>query len=403
MKIAILGFGTVGSGVYDVISLNQELINKRAKEKVEVKYILDKKDFSGQPIEKLLVHDVEVIMNDPEVKVVVEVMGGVEPAYTFAKRALTSGKSVVTSNKELVAKKGAELLAIARENNMNFLFEASVGGGIPIIRPMISSFTSEDIVEITGILNGTTNYILTKMSREGMAFDVVLKEAQDRGYAERNPEADVEGYDACRKIAILSSLAYGKQVDYEDVYTEGITKITARDFAYAAKINHSIKLLGISKKAENGVFAMVAPFMISEDDSLYNVNDVINGVKVRGNSVGEVLFVGAGAGKMPTASAVVTDVVDCVINMGDNRTIFWDLEKLELNNIEDMESKYFVRLMGNPDNRREQLKKAFGDIKEIMLSGVTDEFAITTPMMTEKKFNEIIEKIDGVENRIRLR
>lgn len=402
MDIAVLGYGTVGSGVVDVISLNQGLINRKAGNEINIKYILDKKEFPGTPIEKLLVHDVDIIMNDPDIKVVVEVMGGVEPAFTFAKRALSSGKSVVTSNKELVAKHGAELLDIARENNLNFLFEASVGGGIPIIRPLNQSLTADEITEIKGILNGTTNYILTKMAREGMAFDAVLKEAQEKGYAERNPEADVEGYDACRKIAILSSLAYGSQVDYEDIYTEGITKITARDFAYAAKINRSIKLLGISRKENGTVYAMVAPFMISEESSLYNVNDVINGISIKGNAIGDVLFVGAGAGKMPTASAVVTDVVDCAKHLGTNIMTFWNKDKITLGDVEDMSSQFYLRISGNADARLDEVRKVFGEVKDIILGGVDDEFAVITPVMTEKSYKEAAAKINGIESRIRL-
>lgn len=233
INIAVLGYGTVGSGVVEVINTNHASINKKAGDEINIKYVLDLRDFPGDPVEKILVHDYEVIVNDPEVDIVVEVMGGVNPAYTFTKRALEAGKSVCTSNKELVAQHGTELMAIAKEKNINYLFEASCGGGIPIIRPLNSSLTADEIDEVTGILNGTTNYILTKMTTEGSDFADVLKDAQEKGYAERNPEADVEGYDACRKIAILSSLAYGSHIDYKDVYTEGITKITATDIKYA--------------------------------------------------------------------------------------------------------------------------------------------------------------------------
>lgn len=402
MEIAVLGYGTVGSGVFDVIALNQESVNKKAGTDIHIKYILDKRDFPGTPVEKLLVHDVNIILNDPEVKIVVEVMGGVEPAYTFVKTALLNGKSVVTSNKALVAEKGAELLEIARQNNLNFMFEASVGGGIPVIRPLNQSLTADTILSIKGILNGTTNYILTKMAREGSAFDVVLKEAQEKGYAERNPEADVEGYDACRKIAILTSLAYGKQVNFEDIYTEGITKITARDFAYAAKINRSIKLLGMSYLENGKVYAMVAPFMIGEGHMLYNVNDVINGIHINARANGDVLFVGPGAGKMPTASAVVTDIVDCARHFGTNIPVFWDARKQELGAVEEMKCAFYVRVSGNPDNRLAGLRQAFGDAKEILLGGVTDEFAIITPVMTEGEFARAAEKVDGIESRIRL-
>lgn len=402
MEIAVLGYGTVGSGVFDVIALNQEMVNKKAGTDIHIKYILDKRDFPGTPVEKLLVHDVNIILNDPEVKIVVEVMGGVEPAYTFVRTALLNGKSVVTSNKALVAEKAAELLEIARQNKVNFMFEASVGGGIPVIRPLNESLTADTILSIKGILNGTTNYILTKMAREGSAFDVVLKEAQEMGYAERNPEADVEGYDACRKIAILTSLAYGRQVDFKDIYTEGITKITARDFAYAAKINRSIKLLAMSYLEEGKVYAMVAPFMIGEGHMLYNVNDVINGIHINARANGDVLFVGPGAGKMPTASAVVTDIVDCARHFGVNVPVYWDADKQVLGAVDEMKCAFYVRISGNPDGRLAALRQAFGDAKEILLGGVSDEFAIITPVMTEREFAEAAERVDGIESRIRL-
>ena len=310
MNIAVLGYGTVGSGVVEVLTTNRETITKRAGESIDVKYVLDLRDFPGDPIQEKIVHDYQTILDDPDVKIVVEVMGGVEPAYTFVKKALQAGKSVATSNKELVAKRGAELLAIANEKNVNFLFEASVGGGIPIIRPLNQSLTADEIDEITGILNGTTNYMLTKMDTVGADYDAVLKEAQDKGYAERHPEADVEGYDACRKIAILTSLACGKQVDYEDIHTEGITHITETDFKYAKAMHMGIKLLGTSRREEGGLFALVAPMMVAEDHPLYSVNDVFNAILVKGNALGDVMFYGKGAGKLPTASAVVSDVVD---------------------------------------------------------------------------------------------
>ena len=244
MKIAVLGYGTIGSGVVEVIRTNAKSIAKRAGEEVEVKYVLDLRDFPEDPVQEILVHDYNVIAEDEEVRVIVETMGGTKPAYDFVKTALLNGKSVCSSNKELVAAHGAELIQIARDKNVNFFFEASVGGGIPIIRPLNQCITADEIEEINGILNGTTNFILTKMADEGADFDEVLKKAQELGYAEKDPTADVEGYDACRKIAILTSLAYGKQVDYEDIYTEGITKITAEDFKYAKKINSAIKIFG---------------------------------------------------------------------------------------------------------------------------------------------------------------
>lgn len=303
-----MGYGTVGSGVIEVLATNQERIDQRAGDHIHVKYVLDLRDFPDDPIQEKIVHDFQVILDDPEVQIVAEVMGGIEPAYTFVKQCLMAGKSVVTSNKALVAKHGAELLSVARQNNINFLFEASVGGGIPIIRPLNSSMTADEIEEITGILNGTTNYMLSKMFYEGADYEEVLKEAQAKGYAERNPEADVEGYDACRKIAILSSLIAGQQVDFEDIYTEGITEITKEDMIYAKKMGMTIKLLACSRRDDNHIHAIVAPYLLKRSHPLYSVNDVFNAIFVHGNVLGDAMFYGSGAGKLPTASAVVADL-----------------------------------------------------------------------------------------------
>ena len=310
VNIAVMGYGTVGSGVVEVINTNGARINQRIGDELQIKYVLDLRDFPGDPIQEKIVHDFDTIVNDPEVQIVVEVMGGIEPAYTFVKKCLLAGKSVATSNKALVAKHGAELLSIARERDINFLFEASVGGGIPIIRPLNSSMTADEIEEITGILNGTTNYMMTKMFYEGSDYDDVLKEAQEKGYAERNPEADVEGYDACRKIAILSSLISGQQVDFEDIYTEGITKISKEDMMYAKAMGMTIKLLATSKRQGDLLQAIVAPYLLRKEHPLYSVNDVFNAIFVHGNVLGDAMFYGSGAGKLPTASAVVADVVD---------------------------------------------------------------------------------------------
>ena len=352
INIAVLGYGTVGSGVVEVINKNHASINKRAGQEVNIKYVLDLRDFPGDPVEKVLVHDYNVIVNDPEVKIIVEVMGGIKPAYDFTKQALEAGKSVCTSNKELVAAHGAELLAIAKANNVNFLFEASVGGGIPIIRPLNQSLTADEITEITGILNGTTNYILSKMTDEGKSFEEVLKRAQEKGYAERNPEADVEGYDACRKIAILTSLALGKQVDYQDIYTEGITKITKTDIEYAKALHASIKLLGTSKWEDDGkIYSMVAPFMIDSDHPLGHVNGVFNGIFVNGNMLGDTMFYGKGAGKLPTASAVVADVVDAVKHQGTNIMTIWEQDKVELGDRANFACRFFCLLYTSPSPR----------------------------------------------------
>ena len=342
IRIAVLGYGTVGSGVVKVIQTNAKIIAKRAGQEVEVKYVLDLRDFPDDPIQSKVVHDFNVILEDPEVDIVVETMGGTKPAYEFVKKSLLAGKSVCTSNKELVAAYGAELVHIAKSKTVNFLFEASVGGGIPIIRPLNQSLTADRIEQINGILNGTTNYILTKMAEEGADFDVVLKQAQELGYAEKDPTADVEGYDACRKIAILTSLAYGQQVDYQDIYTEGITKITAEDFEYAKKINAAIKIFGTSKKVGDNVYAMVAPQMVYSSEPLYSVNGVFNAISVTGNMLGEVMFYGAGAGKLPTASAVVADVVDATIHKDENVPVTWESEKLPIAPMEEMENAFYV-------------------------------------------------------------
>lgn len=396
IQVAVMGYGTVGSGVVEVIEKNKEEINKKSNEALNIKYILDLRDFPGDPYEDKIVHDVEVILNDPEVQIICETMGGLKPAYEFTKRALMSGKSVCTSNKELVATHGPELIQIAHEHTCNYLFEASVGGGIPIIRPLNYSLTAEKIDAISGILNGTTNYILTKMEREGAAFEEVLKEAQEKGYAERNPEADVEGYDACRKIAILSSLMCGKNVRYQDIYTEGIIKITADDFKYAKVMDCTIKLLGLAKEENGGLYAMVSPFLISKSHPLSMVNDVFNAVCVHGNMLGDSMYYGRGAGKLPTASAVVSDVVDCARHIGKIITCFWDAEDVKLTNVDEVERAFFVRV---EKAKEQKAKETFGDVKEIT-AGVDGEFAFVTGRMSEKEFNEKAEKV-GVISRIR--
>ena len=398
VKVAVLGYGTVGSGIVEVIKTNQDMVNKKAGDEIDVKYILDLRDFPGDPYENLVVHDVEIILNDPEVLVIAEAMGGVEPAYTFTKRALSAGKSVCTSNKELVAKHGAELIELARANKCNYMFEASVGGGIPIIRPLNASLTPERVDGITGILNGTTNYILTKMEKEGSDFDTVLKEAQDKGYAERNPEADVEGYDACRKIAILSSLIYGKNVNFEHIYTEGITKITTNDFAYAKKAGYTIKLLAMSKEVDGKYFAMVTPCMINDQNPLYFVNDVFNGILVHGNTLGNTMYYGAGAGKLPTASAVVSDIIDCVKHLGKTVFCFWDKEELTLSSMDDSVKRFFVRVK---DADFAKAKEVFGDVEEIDAQ-IVGEKGFFTQAMSEKAFKEKSAQVGEIISRIRV-
>jgi homoserine dehydrogenase len=352
-EIAVMGHGVVGSGVMEVLLSHKESIKKRAKEEVHVKYILDLREFPGLSYSDRFVKDFQVILNDPEVRIVVEVMGGLEPAYSYTKACLENGKSVVTSNKELVAQKGAELLALAQKNNLNFLFEASVGGGIPIIRPISQCLAANEMTEIAGILNGTTNFILTKMIREHMAFDDALKLAQQLGYAERDPSADVDGVDACRKICILASLAYGTHVYPDSVHTEGIRSITKEDVGYAGAWGGVIKLIGEVKKLENGrVHIQVAPMFISRESQLANVDDVFNGILVRGDATGDVVFYGKGAGKLPTASAVVADVIDCVRHLkSDRKILYWEDAKPDyVQPWEDTPQDLFVRVVGEGDS-----------------------------------------------------
>lgn len=397
VNVAILGYGTVGSGVYDVITRNNSHIGRRAGKDINVKYVLDLREFPGDPAEKILVHDFDTILNDDDVDIVVEVMGGVEPAHTFVKNALLRGKSVCTSNKEMVAKFGAELLEIAKEKNSNFVFEASVGGGIPIIRSINESLTVDHFDEISGILNGTTNYILTKMDKEGLAFDAVLKDAQDKGYAERNPEADIEGYDACRKIAILASLCYEKQVDFEDIYTEGITKISSEDFAYARKLGYSIKLLGTARKIDGKVYAMVAPFMLDEENPLHSVSGVFNAIKMHGDMLGNVMLYGKGAGKHATASAVVSDVIDCARNLGHNKIVYWSPEKRTLGDIDTFTTKFFVRVKGVVE--KTALEEHFGSVT--LVSGIENETAFITEEISEAAYKKAAENFDVI-NKIRI-
>ncbi len=401
MKIAIMGYGTIGSGVAAVLEKNRDSIARKTGEPVELKYVLDLREFPGDPIEKKLVHDVDVIMNDPEVGIVVETMGGVEPACTFVKKALSAGKSVTTSNKALVAKKGTELLALAKENHVSFLFEASVGGGIPIIRPLNQCLTADEIMEITGILNGTTNYILTKMDKEGESLETVLKDAQEKGYAEKDPTADIEGYDACRKIAILSSLAYGSQVDFEDIYTEGITKITSEDFKYARELGMSIKLLATSRRAGGRFCALVAPMLVGEDHPLYAVNGVFNGILVEGNMADKLMFYGRGAGSLPTASAVVSDVIEMAKNPGETLLTSWSSEKLPLADRGSWTGRFFVRMEGSREEKRVLLGEIFGDVSYVEIPGLK-EFGFVTPVMTEAEYDQKAAQAGGVIHMLRI-
>lgn len=393
--VAILGFGTVGSGVYDVINTNCGVLKNKAGEEIRVKKVLDLRDFPGNPVEEILTKDYEEILNDPEIGVVVEVMGGVEPAFTFSKRALSMGKSVVTSNKELVAKHGAELMTLAKNNSVSYLFEASVGGGIPIIRPLCVSLTADKILEISGILNGTTNFILTKMTEEGKNFNEVLKEAQQLGYAEANPTADIDGHDACRKIAILSSLAFGETVDCEDIYTEGIGRITYTDIAYANKLNCLIKLIGSSKKTVDGISAKVSPCLISKEHPLSAVNGVYNAIFVKGNMSGNTMYYGSGAGKLPTASAVVADIVDAVRHKGLSVNIGWNCDvQATVAEIKDSEVKAMIRMgSDNLEEAKKSVLEVFGNVQIVDLEASDDEFAIITNTETEGSMVVKAEKI----------
>ena len=367
IKTAVMGYGTIGSGVAEILDQNKAEVAKSAGQEVELKYVLDLRDFPDSPVADKIIHDFKIIEEDPEVQVVVETMGGLNPAYPFVKACLLAGKHVVTSNKALVAAYGTELLAIAKEKQVNFFFEASVGGGIPIIRPLYRCLMGERIEEITGILNGTTNYILTKMDKEGETFENALKEAQNLGYAERNPEADVEGHDTCRKIAILTSMATGKTVNYEDIYTEGITKITDIDFKYAEKMGTSIKLFGTSRIKDGKVSAYVAPVMISKNNPLYSVNDVFNGILVKGNMLGTSMFYGSGAGKLPTASAVVSDIVEIAGHMEDNIPTGWTDEKQPVAPMGEVTFSYFLRLAGKSADKLADVRAAFGEAETIEL------------------------------------
>ncbi len=402
IKTAILGYGTIGSGAAEVLEVNKEVIKQRVGEEISLAYILDRKDLSGDPRAGLVTTDFDKILNDDEVKIVIETMGGTGAAYTFVKAALEAGKSVATSNKALVAKYGTELMEIAREKNVSFLFEASVGGGIPIIRPLYDALGGDEIEEISGIMNGTTNFILTKMAKEGSDFDEVLKEAQSLGFAEADPTDDVEGYDAGRKISILTSIVSGKQVNFEGVHMEGITGITAEDMKYALVLDRAIKLVATSKKTDKGYYAIVSPVMLSDSHPLYPVNGVFNAIFVKGNMLGDSMFYGSGAGKLPTASAVIADVVNIAKNMGRHIPYVWSGEELALLNYEDMTRKFFVRASGDIKEREAEITSLFGDVAFVEASGLKGEFGFVTEEMTEKSFADKYEKLADKITRIRL-
>ena len=397
MKIAVMGYGTIGSGVVEVLEVNRDVIAKRVGEPLEVKSVLDLREFKGDPIESKIVHDYMDIVNDPEIRIVVETMGGVEPAYTFVKAMLESGKHVTTSNKALVADKGAELIQLAKDHNVTFLFEASVGGGIPIIRALQESLTGDVIEEMMGIVNGTTNYMMTKMTVEGSEFEDVLKEAQDKGYAEKDPTADIEGYDACRKIAILTSLVCGKQVDYNDIPTEGIHKITATDIKYAAAMGRAIKLLATSQACGDTYYARVAPFLLTPEHPLYHVNDVFNAVYVHGNMLGDGMFYGSGAGKLPTASAVVGDIVEIAKNAECNIPITWEADKVVLADPGKQEYAFFVRTSAPTAD----IERVFGAVSYVD-AGVSGEVGFTTGKMAQSEYDDKAKQLGNILQMIRL-
>ena len=391
VNIAVLGFGTVGSGVVEIIS-EGSFKGKLGKE-LNVKAVLDIREFPDSPYGGLITNDYNTILNNKEISIVVETMGGINPAYDFSMSALKAGKSVVTSNKELVASKGAELMKTARENNAVYLFEASVGGGIPIIRPLDNCLAANEIQEVMGILNGTTNYILTQMIKNGKPFDTALADAQQKGYAERNPAADVEGHDTCRKIAILSALSYGKQLDSDLIPTEGITKITLDDVTYAASMDCAIKLIGYSKKEGDGVYARVSPMMLSKNHPLAGVEDVFNAILVKGSATGDVMFYGKGAGKMPTASAVVADCIDIVKHESLGAPSWADGGKLIVESSE--EENFYLRVTSADKQRCESAVQAvFGNVK--MLNGGKPEVAFVTAGMTAAAFDAAVNKLEGV-------
>lgn len=380
-KIAILGFGTVGSGVAEVLTKNAGSIARKAGEPVEIKYILGRHDYPDSPFRMLVVQDFSVIENDPEISVVAECIGGTGAARDYTLRALKAGKSVVTSNKEVVAEYGDEFFAIAREKNVNYLYEASVGGGIPIIRPLGSCLAANEISEIYGILNGTTNYILTKMIKEGLPFDTALKQAQEKGYAEADPTADVEGFDACRKICILASLAFGRHIVPAQVPTQGITRVTAEDVVLAEAAGMNIKLLGRAIRQEDGkVTAYVAPHLIPKEQQLAGVEDVFNGIVVRGDAIGDVMFYGRGAGKLPTASAVSADIIDAVKHKAYRQNMDWAPGGDDVvGSVSALLLCWFLRTEEAP----ERITAAFGEVKTVSAAALPGQTGVLTGPMTK--------------------
>ena len=390
IDVAIMGHGVVGSGVAEILINHNNRISERVKNQVNVKYILDLRDFPNLSYSDKFTKNFEEILKDDSVKVVAEVMGGVNPAYDFVKSLLLAGKSVVTSNKELVAAKGAELIKIAEEKNVNFLFEASVGGGIPVLRPMVQCLAANEISEVYGILNGTTNYILNKMIVDNMDFDTALALAQEKGYAEKNPAADIEGHDACRKVCILAALAFGRHVYPEQVYTEGITKITLDDVEAADNFGYVIKLIGSAKRLEDGkITASVRPTLVSRDCVISGVNGVFNAVMVNGDQTGDVMFYGKGAGKEATASAVVADIIDCAKHLTARKYLHWeDGADDYVNQSYDKYGNFFVRIICED---YEAVSKLF-DVEFSGVEFVKNEFSKEISFITNPDFESAINK-----------
>ena len=398
-SIAILGFGVVGSGVAEVITENLEIIEKRTNGELKIKYILDLRDFPDSPFGDLVIHDFNTILNDPEVTIVAEMMGGSHPAYDFSIAALKAGKSVVTSNKEVVSKFGVELLKVARENNVRYLFEASVGGGIPIIRPLTNDLAANSIESVSGILNGTTNYILTQMAENGTDFSEALKDAQAKGYAEANPTADVDGIDAARKIVILASLAFGKLIDPDSIYAEGISKISVSDIEIAREFGCSIKLIGYCEDQNGKIFAMVSPRLVPSNNPLYNVNDVFNGILVDANMLGKSMFYGRGAGKLPTASAVVADIID-IAKSSVNDPCYPAIESAVSENIASIEDYKCKNMLIFDAKADDAVLDAFNAVEAIVKDG---KVAFITEELSEKELSDKLASLkDSPISRIRL-
>lgn len=403
MKIAIMGYGTIGSGVKEVLDMNRAQIEKKGGESIEIKYILARKEHIPGVEDALVTTDFSVIENDPEVELVVESIGGIHPAYEYIKSCLEKGKHVVSSNKAVVDACGSKLIRTAKEHNCNFYFEASVGGGIPVIRTLYHNYAGENVTEITGILNGTTNFILTKMREEGSSFEDTLKEAQRLGYAERDPSADIDGFDTSRKTAILLSMTSGNRCRHEDIYTEGIRNVSDIDMAYAKALGYSIKLLGSVQTVEDKYFAYVAPMMVEEQDPLYPVNGVYNGIRIVGNCLGTTMLYGMGAGKLPTASAVVSDIIAAARHKDHFQGIGWSEKMLTIEPMGANAFRYFLRIEGTAQGIEKDLSAFFlseGEtLSPVVLDGRTDEFALVSTLLFEEDFLERLQAFEEASGR----